>query len=106
MHAPTADYSGQGFPVPPHQTVRSVFPNTAFQSSSSGGIRGPGSSGRDFVESEAFIEIRIGVCDITPFPFPVFSSEICSHPFFEVVPDVGTCSGAVLVAEVDDPSPH
>jgi len=26
-------------PAPPHQTVRSVFPNTAFQSSSSRGIR-------------------------------------------------------------------
>jgi len=37
-------------PAPPHQTVRSVFPNTAFRLSSSGGFR-PRSFGRNFVKT-------------------------------------------------------
>lgn len=51
MHAPTRAYSRQWFPTPPHQTVRSVFPNTAFQSSSSKGFRlRPWRGGRYSVE--------------------------------------------------------
>ena len=38
-HAPTSDHSSQKLPAPPHQTVRMVFPYTAFRCSSSGGMR-------------------------------------------------------------------
>jgi hypothetical protein len=38
-HAATTNHSSQQFPAPPHQSVRMVFPYTAFRCSSSSGMR-------------------------------------------------------------------
>ncbi len=38
-HASTTDHSSQQFPAPPHQSVRTVFPYTAFRCSSSERLR-------------------------------------------------------------------
>src|SRR3990170_5809904 len=54
-------------PVPPHQTVRSVFPNTAFQSSSSRDFRclSPGNRRRYLIQPDIFIQVPVRECFIS-----------------------------------------
>src|SRR4030067_358963 len=53
-------------PAPPRQTVHSVFPNTAFRSSSSRGFRslGPWSGGWNLVEIQILIKVLIWILAI------------------------------------------
>src|SRR5208283_1042797 len=106
MHASTGTYNGQLFPTPPHQTVRSVFPNTAFQSSSSSGFRSlsPWGGGWYTVETEVFIEIGVGVFPVSPALEPMLSAQVYPNPFFGVVLQVGKGCAAVPVVEVVRPS--
>src|SRR5208337_4725974 len=84
----------------------SVFPNTAFQSSSSSGFRGlsPWSGSRYFVETEDFIEIGAGVFCVSPALEAMFPPQIRPNPFFGVVTKMREGCATVPVVEVVRPS--
>ena len=93
-------------PVPSHQTVRSVFPNTAFQSSSSRGFRllSPWGGCRYLIEAEVFIQVSVRKCFISPILHPMFASQICSHPFIKVSLQLQQVSTAIAIVKIVHPT--
>ena len=77
------------WPALPHQTVRAVFPHTAFRCSSSQGMRPlPTRCRRHLVESMLFIQIPARKPDIPRLPISdlVTLSQVSPQPFLKVRP--------------------
>ena len=95
-------------PAPPRQTVRSVFPNTAFRSSSSRGFRslGPWSGGWNLVKIQSFIKILIWVLAIASALLRLFSSQVDAYSLLQKPFDRRQISATVPIVKVSDPSPY
>jgi hypothetical protein len=93
-------------PAPPHQTVHSVFPSTAFRSSSSGGFHSlsPRCSRRYLVQSKSLMQISVGVSFIASALLRMLPSQVYSHPFIEKVLDLFQVAATVTVVIVTRPS--
>src|SRR4030042_3548652 len=87
------------FPAPPRQTVHSVFPNTAFRSSSSGGFRSlsPWSGGWNLVEIQILIKVLIWILAIASVFLRLLPSQVDAYSFFQKPFDRGQVSAAVPI---------
>jgi hypothetical protein len=95
-------------PAPPRQTVHSVFPNTAFRSSSSRSFRSlsPWCSRRYLEQSQIVIKISVRIIFITSAFLCMLPSQVDSHPFVEEVPELRKITTTITVVKVTDPSPN
>ena len=94
------------FPAPPRQTVHSVFPNTAFRSSSSRSFRSlsPRSSRRYLVQSKIVIKISVGINFVTSAFLRMLPSQINSYPLIKKLLEPRQVSATVTIVKVTYPS--
>jgi hypothetical protein len=95
-------------PAPPHQSGRSVFPNTAFQLSSSSGFyrTEPRSGLGHLVKTKDVVVIATWIGLVAKAAIMVLPAYVCPHPVTQVVPQSRHGFRAVTVVEVADPSSH
>ena len=91
----------------PRQTVHSVFPNTAFRSSSSGGFRhlAPWSSGWNLVKMQIFVKVLIWILSIASAFLRLLPSQVNAYSFFQKPFDSGQAPATVPIVKVTSPSP-
>ena len=87
------------FPAPPRQTVHSVFPNTAFRSSSSRGFRslGPWSGGRNLVKMQICVKVLIWILAIASVFLRLLPSQVDAYPLSLKPFDHGQVSATVPI---------
>ena len=92
--------------APPHQTVHSVFPSTAFRSSSSGGFRSGAPRGLHWYleKPESVIEIGIGVGFVASAFLLVFTSQVNPHALLKKPSQGREISTTTSIVEISNPS--
>ena len=95
-------------PAPSRQTVRSVFPNTAFRSSSSRGFHslGPWGSGRNLVKMQIFVKVLSWILTIASVFLRLLASQVDAYSFLQKPFGSGQIPATVPIVEVTDPSPY
>jgi hypothetical protein len=93
-------------PAPPLQTVRSVFPNTAYQLSSSKDFRRSKlrSSRRHFIEAEGFVVITVRKRLVAKAVVMMFAAQAHTHPIAQIISQSRHRFCAVAIVEVSNPS--
>ena len=95
-------------PALPHQTVHSVFPNTAFRSSSSSGFRSlsPWGRGGYLIQSKSAIEVFIRERFITPALQLMSPPQINPHALLKEPLQEFQIFTTVPVVKISCPSPY
>ena len=95
-------------PAPPHQTVRSVFPNTAFRSSSSSGFRslGPRGCRRYLIQLQSLVEVAIRIRFIPAALLPMLPSQVNPHALLQKPLDGMKISTTMSIVKISHPSPN
>ena len=93
-------------PIPPHQTVRSVFPNTAFQLSSTTGFRrsSPGGSRWNFIKAQDFVIIFVRERSISKAMIMMLPTYVDTHSIAQIISQSRHCRGTVAIVEVTHPA--
>ena len=108
-HASTTDHSSQQFPAPPHQSVRTVFPYTAFRCSSSARMRPfPASARGKLEQTVSSIEHGRGKLRIPCRPtfHLVPCAKVCTQSLVHMPFHSTQALGAIAVVEIARPPAH